>query len=245
MSFILDALQKSENQRQQQLGPGHAAVRQGKVRQTVPTWVPVLAVLLIVNVLVLAFVMWPDAVEEQVSATGERSDRGLVAIEASDEAMPAGQRGDVRPLSQEAAVTRPKDDGPDSVTTPLEKQTSAGSVTVMTEKEMNEFLSSTTPSANDPRSFAGSIIELVTNEQTAEELLPTLEELRLKGLISLTDLHLDVHVYSDVASDRFAFVNMKKYLAGERLREGPLLESITSQGIVLQYNGQRFVLNQD
>ncbi len=39
--------------------------------------------------------------------------------------------------------------------------------------------------------------------------------------------------------------NMKKYREGERLREGPYLESITPQGIILQHNGQRFILNQD
>ena len=88
MSFILDALQKSENQRQQQLGPGRASVRQGKVSQTVPIWVPVLAVLLIVNVLVLAFVMWPDDVEEQISAAGEQPDANPVATASNDEVIP-------------------------------------------------------------------------------------------------------------------------------------------------------------
>ncbi|MCH8896545.1 MAG: hypothetical protein IH927_09830, partial [Proteobacteria bacterium] len=52
MSFILDALQKSENQRQRQLGPGLAAVRRGKVRQAVPDWVPLLAILLGVNIVI-------------------------------------------------------------------------------------------------------------------------------------------------------------------------------------------------
>ena len=245
MSFILDALQKSENQRQQQLGPGHAAVRQGKIGQTVPIWVLVLAVLLIVNILVLTFVMWPDAVEEQVSATGEHADPRSIATRASDGVMPAEERGEVRPLSREAAATTPEDDGPDNVTTVIEKQTSAGSVTVMTEKEMNEFLGSTTQSTNNTASSTGSVIELVTNEQTAEELLPTLEALQLRGLVSLTELHLDVHVYSDVPIERFVFVNMKKYREGDRLREGPLLELITPQGIILQHSGQRFILNQE
>jgi general secretion pathway protein B len=245
LSFILDALQKSENQRQQQLGPGRAAVRQGKTSQPVPVWVPVVAVLLIVNILVLAFVMWPDAVEEQVSATGEQRDPNSIATQDSDGAMAAEERGEVRPLSREAAATTPKDDGPDAASIAEENQAGTGSVTIMTKKEMDEFLGPKTQSANNTASSTGSVIELVTNEQTAEVLLPTLEALQLRGLVSLTELHLDVHVYSDVAIDRFVFVNMKKYREGDRLREGPLLESITTQGIVLQYSGQRFVLNQE
>ncbi len=245
MSFILDALQKSENQRQQQLGPGRAAVRQGKGSQTVPVWVPVLAVLLIVNIVVLAFVMWPDDVEEQISATSEQPDASSIATAANDGVIPTEERGEVRPLSQEAAVTSSTDKASDIIPIAEEKPAGAGSVTVMTEQEMNTFLISSAPAANDTASSAGSVVELLTNEQTAEELLPTLEELQLRGLISVTEMHLDVHVYSDVAVDRFVFVNMKKYREGERLREGPLLESITPQGVILQHGGQRFVLNQD
>jgi hypothetical protein len=37
-------------------------------------------------------------------------------------------------------------------------------------------------------------------------------------------------------------INSKRYQEGDRLSEGPLLEAITSTGVVLRYQGQRFLL---
>ncbi len=58
MSYILDALKKSDQQRQQQSAPGiHSSPRSShdNVKRTVPIWLPVVGVLVIVNVM-----FWPD-----------------------------------------------------------------------------------------------------------------------------------------------------------------------------------------
>jgi general secretion pathway protein B len=59
---------------------------------------------------------------------------------------------------------------------------------------------------------------------------------------NLPDLRLDIHVYSEKPGERFAFVNMRKYTEGQTLSEGPTLERITPDGIVLSSQGQRFLL---
>ncbi len=246
MSFILDALQKSENQRQRQLGPGLATVRRGKVRQAVPVWVPLLAILLGVNIVILVFVMWPGDESVQVAATPGRTDTRSVADDSVSRGIAATQkRGEVRSLSREALVATHEDSEPAVVERQTQNRSGAGSVAVMTEQEMNEFLGPDEAAVKVDANPAGSVIELLVDENTAVELLPAMQELQLRGLIALPDLHLDVHVYSETDDERFVFVNMKKYREGERLREGPLLESITPQGIILQHNGRRFILNQD
>ncbi len=246
MSFILDALQKSENQRQRQFGPGLATVRRGKVRQAVPVWVPVLAILLGVNIVILVFVMWPGDESVQVAAMPRRTDTHSVADDPVNRGIAAAQkRGEVRSLSREALVATTEDNEPAAVEKQTQNRSSAGSVTVMTEQEMNEFLGTDEAAAKVDATPAGSVTELLVDENTAVELLPAMQELKLRGLIALPDLHLDVHVYSATDGERFVFVNMKKYREGERLREGPLLESITPQGIILRHNGRRFILNQD
>ena len=246
MSFILDALQKSENQRQRQLGPGLATVRRGKVRQAVPVWVPLLAFLLVVNIVILAFVMWPGEVTEQAAAAQRQTEAGSVIDDpvVRETAAPE-KRGEIRSLSREAIVAAPKESGLAVVANKTRDRGSAGSVTVMTEQEMDEFLATDEAAAKADAAPAGSVNELLFDENTPVELLPAMQELQLRGLIVLPDLHLDVHVYSDTDDNRFVFVNMKKYREGERLREGPLLESITPQGISLRHNGQRFIVNQD
>lgn len=56
---------------------------------------------------------------------------------------------------------------------------------------------------------------------------------------------LNVHFYSEDPDDRFVLVNMKKYTEGERLSEGPELEEITREGVILSVPGGRFRLRSD
>ena len=55
MSFILDALKKSEAERQRQAGPALLEMRVVAPRRRWPLWALVVGVLLIVNVLILAW----------------------------------------------------------------------------------------------------------------------------------------------------------------------------------------------
>jgi hypothetical protein len=54
------------------------------------------------------------------------------------------------------------------------------------------------------------------------------------------DLRVNVHVYSKSQEERFVLLNMKLYHEGDQLREGPLLEEITQDGVVLSLRGERF-----
>lgn len=55
-------------------------------------------------------------------------------------------------------------------------------------------------------------------------------------------LRLDVHVYAEAPADRFVLINLQKYHEGEQLQEGPVLDAITPEGVVLSYRGERFVV---
>ena len=59
---------------------------------------------------------------------------------------------------------------------------------------------------------------------------------------SLPSLSLDIHVFSETPERRFVLLNGKRYQQGDWLDEGPLLESITEQGVTLVYQDQRFEL---
>jgi hypothetical protein len=49
-------------------------------------------------------------------------------------------------------------------------------------------------------------------------------------------------VYATKPSDRFVYINMRKYHEGAVLQEGPKLERIRRDGVVLDYQGMRFLL---
>ena len=53
-------------------------------------------------------------------------------------------------------------------------------------------------------------------------------------------LRLDVHVYSKMPDERFVLINMQKYREGEQLQEGPVVDEITPNDVILSFRGQRF-----
>ena len=57
MSFILDALKKSEIERQRQSAPGLIDARPSPRRSRMPLWVTILCILLGVNLLALTYVV--------------------------------------------------------------------------------------------------------------------------------------------------------------------------------------------
>jgi general secretion pathway protein B len=64
----------------------------------------------------------------------------------------------------------------------------------------------------------------------------------LTGPGALPELHLDVHVFATNSADRFVYINMRKYHEGARLQEGPTIERIRRDGVVLNSQGLRFLL---
>ena len=78
-------------------------------------------------------------------------------------------------------------------------------------------------------------------EAAADEVLPTLSELT-RERHPFPELHLDIHVHSAKSAERFVFVNMRKYVEGQSLNEGPTVERITADGVVLNHHGLRFLL---
>ena len=56
-------------------------------------------------------------------------------------------------------------------------------------------------------------------------------------------LNLDIHIYSADPDKRFVVINGRHYREGERLSEGPVLESVVRDGAILRQDGRRFQLS--
>jgi general secretion pathway protein B len=54
---------------------------------------------------------------------------------------------------------------------------------------------------------------------------------------------LDVHVYSEDPQRRYILVNLEKYREGERLASGLVVEEILPDGMVMSYQGERFLVD--
>jgi general secretion pathway protein B len=218
MSFILDALKKSESERQRQSTPGFADVPTRVTSRRPPGWLWIVAILLIINFAVLLGLYFrPAAAPVTALPTTAVAPE---PIQALPEAAPvtgrlpvtaeSAERAEIRTLSSE--VVRPAAENTDS----------SGSVTVQATPE------SKLASSADEYSHYPSFTTLLAN-----------------GTLQLADLHIDIHVYSSAPEERFVFINMNKYREGEQLSEGPQLHAITNEGVVLDYLGKRFILNRD
>ena len=61
----------------------------------------------------------------------------------------------------------------------------------------------------------------------------------------LPPLALTMHVYSSVPAERFVVVEGERHVEGDDLADGVVLRQIRSDGIVLDFKGQRFLYPRD
>lgn len=223
MSFILDALKKSEIERQRQSMPGlidtPSALRRGRL----PLWAMLLGCLLAINMVVLIFVLLRNATP--AVATGPASHADTAAADAKSPAVD----DHFSPLSA-APVYAPEIPAAAAATSSNAPAAALAAPHVLAQRAAPHTFRRPDPVLIDPE------------DNDNEELLPSINQINLTGAQALPELHLDVHVYGTKPADRFVYINMRKYKEGNTLQEGPVLERIRRDGVVLNYQGLRFVL---
>ena len=257
MSFILDALKKSENERQRQIGPSLADVQIPRARADRPWWAVAVGALLVVNLGVLLVVLMrdrdapaqaPTSVSQPQMSPAQTSSAAAESLPQQRAAAPTQQlpRSSVTPnvvstspavqSLAEAAGTGLESDNFDEA--PYDPSIASAAAV----PEGPPVVRSINPPTVTPLPDQATFAARSRGGNTAQdEMLPTHSSL-IAGGTNLPDLKLDIHVYSPTPKDRFVFVNMRKYVEGQALTEGPMLERITADGAIMNYNGTRFLL---
>jgi general secretion pathway protein B len=221
MSFILDALKKSEIERQRQSVPGLMDTRVAERRKRLPVWAIALGALLGINLLVLTLTLTRKSAPAPSPAPASRPADSAKALDADAPSPPPSH---FSPLDA-APVYAPEI--PVAASAGPARSAPAGGAGIAAAHRVHR----SDPLLTDPD--AGAQIE---------EVLPSINEISLTGSQALPELHLDVHVYATKPSERFVYINMRKYHEGATLQEGPAIERIRRDGVVLNYQGLRFVL---
>jgi general secretion pathway protein B len=237
MSFILDALKKSEVERQHQAIPGLMDSRPLPPRAKFPLWAVALIALLVVNMVVLAVVFLrgsapiaPTQVAPvQAPPLPESAAPPAVgSTHAQSPPAPARNADHFSPMDTAPPVYAPE------IPAAQERPTAQAPRPARAGSSADGVATRHDARLPDP--------VLTAQSAAADEVLPTINEINVAGQPALADLHLDVHVYATNPSERFVYINMRKYKEGATLAEGPVLESIRRDGVVLNYQGLRFVL---
>ncbi len=242
MSLILDALKKSEAERQRQSGPTLLEVRISQPRRRYPAWVIAVGALLALNMLLLvAFMLHrPASSQAQVPQTGAAAP--AAAASAPAVSVPAA----TAPAAPSSGVVAPM---------------AAGAQTPVLDSaaNMDSGMGALQPVPRIPQPQAGADQPDGTGNPADDA--PAVPATRAAGgserdgadhyasLPSFSDLggdlpqlRLDLHVYAEHPRDRYAMINMHRVREGDALPEGPRVLAITREGVALDYRGQEFML---
>jgi len=213
MSFILDALRKSETERQRQATPSLADAQYQVNKKKRGIWVPALVAILAANLLIIGYMLFDDS--RDAGHTSQPADESASGVVERPLTIPAEEFSGDRTIAVETPMEEPV------IAAPAEPATKI-------------------VAAAEPVTDSAS-----SGMSPALAFLPSMQQLTLSGQLSLSPLHLDIHVYAGQVEKRFIFINMNKYREGDRLEEGPTVEEITTTGVILLHQGNRFTLERE
>jgi len=257
MSFILDALKKSESDRQRQSGPALFEVRVAPPRTRLPLWAIAIAALLVVN---LGVAMWMLLRHQHASSSPSPQPGSAAASTPPSTGIPVpmvAASAPAAPGTAPPAALAPPPPAPGAAGTPAAGTPAAAPAAAVT-------------ATNAAAPTAGTPVPGAVNggdSANAEDYAPA-EEPRASGLgnhvrrgtasgvplyqdvsttpgTRLPPLRLDLHVFAARPQDRFVMINMHKLREGDTLPEGVHVDSITPEGAMLSYNGSKFLLTRD
>ena len=235
MSFILDALKKSETDRQRQTTPALFEVKVAAPRRRFPLWALGLGVLLGVNVLVLLWVLLRNPQAPATAAAPAAAPAATAAPSAGQVTVPATVTFQVNVPASSAPAAEPAVD-PGVV---------AGSAAPpLAGEPLLSDLEAAVPPNYNAQDYQPAITVEEANATAAARragALPSRDEVLAKGG-QLPEMRLDLHVYDPDPTKRFVFINMRKLREGESLPDGVRVDEIVPTGARLTYQGRQFVL---
>ena len=212
MSFILDALRKSETERQKAQVPGIGDAPLVVHQKHVPRWtVGLIAGLSVCLVVLGGFWLRNAGTDQDAASVAASSTQAITDSATSSTETGSGAAASSTPTASPAASVSP-------VSRP------AGEIRNLSEEALQ---STVAPTPATPDFFAVPML--------------TLAQYRASGG-ALPELNLELHVYSPTAAERFVFINSAKYVEGQTLAEGPRLGAIIEDGAVLIHQGRSLLL---
>jgi general secretion pathway protein B len=230
MSFILDALRKSESERRRSTAPMLAGVPVEVSRPAVPGWMWAVIGALAVAVLVLGGAWWNSTRSGAPPGTSSPAAE-VPARQPSGDRLPVTNA--VATAVEPATDTRPPSARP-AVSSPAPPVTAGPAVTPQAAAEPAAPLR-----ADDSRDRPA--IAPAPAAASRRESLPTVDEARAGG-VNLPLLSLELHVYHADPASRWVYINGARYTEGRQIAAGPALVEIVPEGVVIGQGGSEYLL---
>ena len=241
MSFILDALKKSESDRQRQGGPALFEVKVAPPRNPLPPWAVAIAVLFVAN---LAVVGWLLVRHAAAPAQADAAPHPAAAAPAAAPA-PTTSAGAAAPAAATATVLPAPPAVGAAALAPAASAAARGLAGAPAQVPPAAAGSETPPNPEDyaPADEPPPSGSLGRVKRGTDAGVPLYQQVAAQGS-QVPQLRLDLHAYAERAEDRWVMINMHKLHEGDSL-EGVHVEHITPEGAVLSYQGSQFLLTRE
>lgn len=260
MSFILDALRKSEHERQRQTGPALVETPVATPKPKSNVWATAAIALLVVNLVAIGLLLLYKSRDEPVVPTAADATQPARVDAAPATAAPTAQAAVTQTLPQPVApppMLRPAEEAPAAPGTrnPLEGEISSSGPSMDYEAAARAAEPPPGPPAVVPTQRGSVVYESSPGSETADapgygsqpqrstSNLPTADEFAARA--GLPEMRLELHVYSANPQQRFVFINGRKYQQGDSTQEGATVDEVTPDGVILNARGNRFLLPRD
>ena len=263
MSFILDALRKSEHERQRQTGPALVETPVAAVKPKSNTWAVAAIALLVVNLVAIGVLLLLKSRDDSptTAAPASGSPAPIAAAAPPATSAPAPAPAAQASITQTAPVPAPAppppmlrpaaEPAPANGVNPLEREMASGVPGMDSEAAAAAAAPPPGPAAVQS-TRRGSVVyqelpeagpmtdrQVAASASTNTDNLPTADELAGRGV---PEMKLELHFYSNRPQERFVFVNGRRYREGDTTADGFQVVEITADGVVMSQGGNRFLL---
>lgn len=251
MSYILDALKKSEQQHDviSILTPSQG---RGALSAYVQRYARPLAVGLAIVAVLVALGLWSYMKSPDSAADPRPAKDGVanIAVEPEQAPPPKPDKSEpakaAKPLPPvETPVVRPPVGNLAEQARVRSSKTRSKKVAKTRKKRhaaKKKVASTKAPAVTAPVSASSKPSRDANQEQIEWGSVPFLRQMPDDFRDKIPDMVLNVHLYSADESENLVYIDNRQYRRGERIKNRIRLEQIVQEGVVLNYNGVLFKL---
>ena len=250
MSYILNAIRKSEQDRQthEASNPESTLLETQPKKKSNLSWL--IIALIIINILALIYFIFlsPQQQQETAIATAENKTPSIAPPIRPEKPKITLKNNVGRPKTEPTTKTTPKPSQKKSISNMLEKRRTFKKptpepvvkkvVTVAKKTNLAQPTASPPISVKTKPAPVKSLPTQVNSKEKAKKI-PFLREMAPAFRRNIPNLNINVFVYAENPDDRFVIIDMKKYRTGQET-EGLKIKEIKSNSLVLRYNNRIF-----
>ena len=269
MSFILNALRKSEQERLSnhvETLEDKILLKHGSVQKNHPGWLLIL-ILILINVLLIAFFLLhftqqeekvfaekPVAVAEQLKTpVHTEEDEPIIVTErpviAAKQAKTPAQINEEKAAQVQDVrlLNTPQVSIAQQIKNNQQKVIHKPAVSLKTERtikppKVKQVLPIESTKSSVEQEVKKPKPDLVVSNKENDP--PYLSDMPYDFQLSVPNININVFVYTKDPANRFIMVNMQKYLAGQQINEEMQLQEIRQDSFVVKYQGEVFQIRQ-